>query len=92
MNAKEGGKQMNRCSICSGNIVDKKINVERWWQGRLIIIEGVPAHVCEQCGETYFDADIALEMERINQAVTVPGERLINVPVRPFIFLESTGS
>ncbi|MGD0623023.1 MAG: YgiT-type zinc finger protein [Thermacetogeniaceae bacterium] len=46
---------MNRCSIYSGNIVDKKINVERWWQGRLMIIEGVPAHVCEQCGEAYFD-------------------------------------
>jgi YgiT-type zinc finger domain-containing protein len=55
MNAPEGGNPMNRCSIYSGNIVDKKINVERWWQGRLMIIEGVPAHVCEQCGEAYFD-------------------------------------
>jgi YgiT-type zinc finger domain-containing protein len=73
-------------------MVNKKINVERWWQGSLMIIEEVPAHVCEQCGEVYFDAGVALEMERINQAVTVPGERLINVPVRPYVSLESTGT
>lgn len=83
---------MNRCSICNGHIVNKKIDIERWWQGRLMIIEGVPAHACEQCGEVYFDADVALEMERINQAATVPGERLINVPVRPFTPLASTGT
>ena len=67
----------------------KKVSVERWWRGHLIIIEGVPAHVCEQCGEMYFDAEVALEMDRIKKAATVPGERLIQVPVRPFTMSEA---
>ncbi|MGE5577401.1 MAG: YgiT-type zinc finger protein [Syntrophothermus sp.] len=46
----------------------------------LIIIEVVPAHVCEPCGERYFDAKAALEMDRIKQASTVPGERSLKSP------------
>lgn len=75
---------MSECLACGGLTVPEKVNVERWWKGRLVIIEGVPAHVCQQCGERYFDGEVALEMDRIVQASFVPGERFIQVSVRPF--------
>ncbi|SMB90238.1 YgiT-type zinc finger domain-containing protein [Thermanaeromonas toyohensis ToBE] len=75
---------MSECLACGGLTVLEKVNVERWWKGRLVIIEGVPAHVCQQCGERYFDSEVALKMDRIVRAAAVPGEKFIQVPVRPF--------
>ncbi|WP_035107540.1 type II toxin-antitoxin system MqsA family antitoxin [Desulfovirgula thermocuniculi] len=74
----------SKCPSCGGEVTPGKVDVERRWQGRLVIIEGVPAHICRQCGETYFDGEVVMEMERLKKAVSVPGERYIQVPVRPF--------
>lgn len=81
--------KMSKCQVCGGKVTSKKVDVERWCHGHLIIIEGVPAHVCEQCGEMYFDAEVALQMDRIKKATMVPGERFIQVPVRPFTMSEA---
>ncbi len=36
----------------------------------IIIIKDVPAHICENCGERYFDADVTREvMARADEAV-----------------------
>ncbi len=36
----------------------------------IIIIKDVPAHICENCGEKYFDADVTREvMQRAEEAV-----------------------
>jgi len=36
----------------------------------IIIIKDVPAHICENCGERYFDADVTREvMQRAEEAV-----------------------
>jgi len=75
---------VSECLACGGLTVLEKVDVERWWEGRLVIIEGAPTHVCRQCGERYFDGEIVLAMDRILQAGSVPGERFIQVPVRPF--------
>jgi len=76
---------MKECRLCGGAVTPRKVDVQRYWRGRLVIITGVPAHVCEQCGEQYFDADVALEMDRIKKAAHVPGEKTIQVPVRPYV-------
>ena len=75
---------MITCRLCEGEIIAKKVDVQRNWHGKLVIISGVPAHICEQCGEQYFDADVALEMDRIKKARCFSGERMIQVPVRPY--------
>jgi YgiT-type zinc finger domain-containing protein len=49
---------MNKCVMCGGTVNYRKVDVERKWQNRLVIIEGVPANVCEQCGEQYYDSDV----------------------------------
>lgn len=75
---------MNKCVMCGGTVNYCKVDVERKWQNRLVIIEGVPANVCEQCGEQYFDSDVVLQMEQIKKAINFPGERFVKVPVRRF--------
>lgn len=75
---------MRECKLCGGRVVPKKVDVQRNWRGGLVIITDVPAHVCEQCGEQYFDAAVALEMDRIKKAGRVPGEKMIQVPMRPY--------
>jgi len=40
----------------------------RHWKGRYILIENVPAHICTQCGEQYYNATVAEAMDRIMRA------------------------
>ncbi|HIE13175.1 MAG TPA: YgiT-type zinc finger protein [Desulfotomaculum sp.] len=75
---------MTECKLCGGKVTFQRVDVQRGWGDRLVIIPGVPAYVCGQCGEQYFDADVALEMDRIKKATGVPGERIIQVPLRPY--------
>lgn len=65
---------MNKCYICHGKMEKKRITVEREWQGNKIIIEDVPASVCVQCTEQYFDAETTLSLERIKKASMYPQE------------------
>ncbi|GGB46899.1 YgiT-type zinc finger domain-containing protein [Lentibacillus populi] len=71
---------MNTCRICQGSIEKKQITVEREWKGRKIIIEDVPALVCEQCGESYFDSETTLRMEKIKKAAIYPEEKQVTIP------------
>lgn len=50
------------------------------WQDKIYIFEDVPAQVCRQCGERYFDARTIEEMERIVLTKTKP-TRILQVPV-----------
>lgn len=75
---------MTECRVCGGQVAPKKVDVYRNWRGGFVIITGVPAHVCAQCGEQYFDAEVALGMDRIKKATRVPGETSVRVPVRPY--------
>ena len=38
-----------------------------------IVIRGVPAAVCETCGEAYLDADIARRLEQLAEAAIAAG-------------------
>ncbi|MBN2471319.1 MAG: type II toxin-antitoxin system MqsA family antitoxin, partial [Anaerolineae bacterium] len=41
------------CNVCKGSLRPQHTTYTQWYEGRLIVIENVPAQVCEQCGETY---------------------------------------
>ncbi len=40
----------------------KRVRVEKWVNEKLIVIENVPALVCEECGEKYYDAERHLNL------------------------------
>ncbi len=77
------------CYFCGGEVTEKNINVLRHWKGHLLLIENIPAGVCNQCGEQYFWSNVSEEMDRIMQSseseLTI--KREISVPV-----VEFTGS
>ncbi|QDI91588.1 type II toxin-antitoxin system MqsA family antitoxin [Salicibibacter halophilus] len=77
---------MKKCFLCKGDLTHQRVSVERKWNDKKIIIEDVPAEVCEQCGEHYFDGETTLKLEKIKKAGVFPQEQLVNIPasVRDF--------
>jgi YgiT-type zinc finger domain-containing protein len=56
---------MQSCYFCKGKVVQQPTSVDFWWGDDLKIIENVPAGVCTQCGEKYFEAPVYKQMERL---------------------------
>ena len=53
------------CFMCKGNLEEKKVNYVVDLGETIIIIKNVPAKVCTQCGEQYFDDVTAENIEKI---------------------------
>lgn len=51
------------CSSCGGRVREMPVTVDYRSGDRLVIVEDVPAGVCEQCGEQYFTALVAKALE-----------------------------
>ena len=57
-----------KCVICkSGDVTSgtTSFTVER--DGMTLVLKGVPARVCDQCGEAYFDEETTAQIETIAQ-------------------------
>lgn len=66
------------CYFCRGDVVEGTASVDFWWGETLKIIENVPARICRQCGEKYFDAVVYKGMERLAKGA---GESLRHLTV-----------
>ena len=53
------------CFKCKGNLIQKKINYVVNLENTIIIIKQVPAKVCSQCGEQYFDDETTENIDKI---------------------------
>lgn len=63
------------CFMCKGTLEKKKVNYIVDLEETIIIIKGVPAKVCKQCGEQYFDDKTSENIEAIvNQLKQLPME------------------
>ena len=61
---------LSRCYFCKGKVGEQRINVDFRWGEELVVIEKVPAEVCQQCGEKYFEAQVYKQMERLAKSKT----------------------
>ena len=52
--------------MCGGRLEAKSITHTQCYEGKVIILENVPAEVCLQCGEVLISPDVA---RRIQEAV-----------------------
>ncbi len=52
-----------RCPLCRGSQVPGQTTFTADLQDRLVVIRHVPAWVCNQCGESFIDSDVARELE-----------------------------
>ncbi|CAG0965449.1 hypothetical protein ANRL3_01155 [Anaerolineae bacterium] len=71
------------CSFCEGELADALVQHPYRWAGKIYLFENVPAQVCRQCGEKYFDALIVEVMERVVLGKVKP-KRTVRVPVFSF--------
>lgn len=54
-----------KCFMCKGELIEKKVNYMVDLEKTIIIIKDVPAKVCDQCGEQYFDDETSQNIEKI---------------------------
>ncbi|MCP4578057.1 MAG: type II toxin-antitoxin system MqsA family antitoxin [Deltaproteobacteria bacterium] len=53
------------CILCKGDMENGKVNFPVDTEENFILIKGVPAQICEQCGEYFLKDDVAEIIERI---------------------------
>lgn len=46
------------CHVCGEKMRRRRITQEVWVKGELVVVEGVPAGVCRQCGERVVTAEV----------------------------------
>ena len=68
------------CAYCGGEVLECVQRVDYRLHGQLYILEGVAAGVCQQCGELFFTAEVARQMESTVTELTGPVET-VPIPV-----------
>ena len=53
------------CVLCKGEVKSGRVNFPVDEEGNFILIKGVPAQICEQCGEFFLEDDVAEAIEEI---------------------------
>ena len=70
-----------RCRYCGCETDEGVIKAAHWTERRLIVIEDIPARLCQGCGEQFFEEEV---IQKIQKALTYPttkAKRQIRVPV-----------
>jgi YgiT-type zinc finger domain-containing protein len=58
-------EMVQKCYFCKGRVHKGEVTVDYRWGGTLVVIKGVPAGVCQQCGEKYIDGSVYKGMEKL---------------------------
>ncbi len=64
------------CVYCNGQLVQKRISYTANRKGYHLIIDDVPAWVCEQCGEALFDEKTVAAIQEMLTEVDARLEKL----------------
>ena len=71
-----------KCVICkSGETADGTTTVPIERDGMLLVMRGVPAQVCQNCGEAYIDSKVTRE---ILQLAKEAGKDQVQVDIRQY--------
>jgi YgiT-type zinc finger domain-containing protein len=75
---------MNKCDVC-GNSTSRLAQVEEVFhiEDHLVMVEGIPARVCDRCGDATFDRETTESIRRMVHGAKRP-TRSVNVDVFAF--------
>ncbi|MDD4178717.1 MAG: YgiT-type zinc finger protein [Candidatus Margulisbacteria bacterium] len=59
------GQEPGECQACGGVLELEKVNLEDYQNGKLYMMEGVPAYVCQDCSEVWVPEPIMAEFEKM---------------------------
>jgi len=72
---------VDRCDLCGGELRPGTTTLEIWQGEELIVIKGVAAEVCQQCGEAYISAEVSEKLDHfLAEHQRYRPERYIAVP------------
>ena len=73
-----------KCNLCGGIILEQETTYTLEIEGRFVMVENVPAKVCQQCGEMLFSPDV---VERLQKTIwnNKKPEKTIETPVFDFM-------
>jgi YgiT-type zinc finger domain-containing protein len=71
---------MKKCPLCGGELQAKTVTHPQEYEGRIIILENVPAEVCRQCSEVLICPDVLEKMQQVVWSETAP-RRTARIPV-----------
>jgi YgiT-type zinc finger domain-containing protein len=74
---------IKKCFLCGGKAARKFVTAENWWGDDLTLIENVPAWVCDNCGEQYFEPEVCEELDHLRKAPPAD-KKIIQIPVYNF--------
>lgn len=60
---------MTKCYFCKGRLQRKRVDIARYWGEELIALKNVPAFVCSQCSERFFEAKVSKKIDQKIQQV-----------------------
>lgn len=66
-----------KCVICkTGDLQPQSVSVSVDRQGALLVVQSVPALVCDNCGERYFEDAVSARLLELTEETLRPGVRL----------------
>lgn len=71
------------CPTCGGTLEEREIQLDFRHKGRLVVVEGVPAQVCRDCGERLVSGATSRAIDALLESGAKPA-REITVPVLSF--------
>lgn len=69
-----------KCLVCHWEMVKKKITVDLRIGDKLLVVERVPATVCDHCGEKVFTPKVTKKLQALGKQRRRP-PRTLKVPV-----------
>ncbi|MCK5562009.1 MAG: type II toxin-antitoxin system MqsA family antitoxin [Thermoplasmata archaeon] len=54
-----------KCTLCNGNLKKENVKLDLWVDEELVIVEDIPADVCDQCGEKFVSAEVSKEIDKL---------------------------
>jgi len=72
-----------KCGFCNSKTYEDTVKMCLWEGERLVVIEGVPARVCERCMEQFYDDFTVYKIDLLRGRKFPPAEakELIQVPI-----------
>ena len=57
--------KMDTCSFCKGTLKKGKTEFTVKSGNSIVSVKNVPAYICENCGEAYFDPDVSRRIDKV---------------------------
>jgi YgiT-type zinc finger domain-containing protein len=62
---KAKGEKTMRCGICKAETEEKNVTYTEDVEQGVIVIRHAPAHVCTECGNTWYNGMVATQLEKM---------------------------